>query len=53
MDTAYDQNATKLNEILPDEFINSLTSNSLPQNKLNLKINAVAYLLHNLNINAG
>ena len=38
VDTAYDENTTNLNEILPDEFLNSLTPNGLPPHKLNLNL---------------
>ena len=53
LDTAHDQNSTNLDELIPDEFIHSLTPNGLPQHQLTLKLGAIVYLLRNLNINAG
>ena len=53
LDTAHDQDSTNLDELIPDQFINSLTPNGLPQHKLTLKIDTIVYLVRNLNINAG
>ena len=53
LDTAHDQNSTNLDKSIPDEFINSLKPNGLPQHKLTLKIGAIVYLLQNSNRNAG
>ena len=44
VDTAYDENSTSLDEIIADEFINSVTPNGLPQQKLALKIGALVHL---------
>ena len=51
VDIVQDDNNFNLEEVLPTEFINSLTPNGLPQHKLQLKIGAIVILLRNINLN--
>ena len=53
IDSSTDDNDKNLEETLPVEFLNSLTPNSLPSHKLQLKEVAIVILLQNINLNDG
>ena len=46
-------NNKDLSELLPDEFLNSLTPNGLPPHKLILKKGSIIILLRNINLSDG
>jgi ATP-dependent DNA helicase PIF1 len=53
IDTAEDDNNEDLGNIIPIEFLNSLTPNGLPPHKLKLKHGSIVMLLRNVNLNNG
>ena len=53
IDSCVDNNNKDLSELLPDEFLNSLTPNGLPPHKLILKKGAIIILLRNINLSDG